>query len=83
MQKMWGRKMICPKCQGLNQRSTVTPGLSTSTCCMYEPFYYDEDGNMIRNKDPNIHGTEYRCSNGHRFHVSRIEGEKNQIRVYE
>lgn len=67
--------MKCPECVKLGKRSTVTPGMSMTTCMGWSPGYYDEDGKWIESEDPNIHTTEYSCSNGHRWGVQTRAGK--------
>lgn len=66
--------MICRKCREAGQRSKVYPGGTLRTLMARMPDYYDEDGNLVRPRDPNIHTTEYRCSNDHRWAVKRRDG---------
>lgn len=60
--------MICPTCKEAGEKSTVYPGMSTSTCLFCQPFY-DEDG-KYHDHDRNIVSTSYSCSNGHNWGVS-------------
>jgi hypothetical protein len=61
----WGLK--CPVCEYYEETSTVHGGLTTTTQVYAESYYWDEDGNLVVNPDPNIRTTEYRCSRGHEF----------------
>lgn len=61
--------MICPKCKEEEKKSTVYQGISTSTLIGYTS-YYDEDG-IYHSHDPNSSTTNYSCSNGHCFSVSK------------
>ena len=70
--------MKCPKCEELGIKSKVYVGMSTSTL-MYSAPYYDEDGNYHYD-DPNIHETEYRCSNGHKF-IGTTQHGKTTIKI--
>lgn len=55
--------MKCPVCVEKGLKSSVYPGMMTSTA-MYCPPYYDEDGNY-HSHDGNTHTTNYSCSQGH------------------
>jgi hypothetical protein len=57
--------MICEKCRGEGQRSTVEIGPSFTTAAMGRTFY-DEEGAHHRH-DPNTTTTEYSCSRGHKW----------------
>lgn len=57
--------MKCKECQKQGLKSTVHPGGCITTSMAHEPYYYDEDGKMIKNKDLNTRSQEYACSNGH------------------
>lgn len=61
--------MICPKCKEEEKKSIVYAGYGMSTLVGYTP-YYDEDG-KYHSHDPNSNTTNYTCSNGHSFSVSR------------
>lgn len=71
--------MKCPKCVQENETSKVYVGACVATSLVYSPGYYDEEGNFQRNNDPNSYGTDYRCSLGHKFHISRKEGQEDKI----
>jgi len=71
--------MKCPTCEKNNQKSFVNPGICSITCIGYVPYYYDEEGKVIFNKDPNIRRSEYNCSNGHTFAIRSREGEKDEM----
>lgn len=62
--------MKCPECVKEGKRSTVSQGMSMTTCMGWAPFY-DEDGNY-HSHDPNRHETAYSCSNGHYFGESSV-----------
>ena len=49
---------------------------------MHATPYYDEQGNFVVN-DPNIHTTEYRCSNKHRYSVSVQQGSEDVAKELE
>lgn len=74
--------MKCPVCFKEKKKSSVYPGTSTMTCLGYNPYYYDEDGNIHYNRDPNIRSTDYQCSEGHNFSISRKDGEPDQINIW-
>lgn len=57
--------MICPKCKKLGKKSTVYPGIASTTLLYCQPFY-DEEGNY-HDHDCNTTTTTYRCSNGHEW----------------
>lgn len=74
--------MICPKCQELGLKSKVHSRGSSSTLLYYPATSYDEDGNLIFNRDPNTYEHDFECSCGHKFTVSTKEGEKDKITVW-
>jgi len=51
-------EVTCPKC-GSKARSYL---YGTTTCMGYTPFYYDEDGVMHTNKNPNRTTEHWQCS---------------------
>jgi hypothetical protein len=55
--------MKCPVCVEKNLKSSVYPGMSTSTL-LWCPPYYDEEG-KYHCHDGNNHKTDYNCSQGH------------------
>jgi len=57
--------MKCPQCIKEGKKSTVYPGVSTTTL-MYFPPFYDEDG-KYHHHDGNTITTSYGCSNGHKW----------------
>ena len=57
--------MICEQCREQGRKSKVFPGMTFVTAMSWQP-YYDEEGQYVNN-DPNIHTTDYRCSNRHRW----------------
>jgi hypothetical protein len=62
---MTKKKVICPVCEEKGLRSCVYPG--EIICSKMHPLeYYDPDG-IFHSHDRNITGTEYRCSNGHKW----------------
>jgi len=62
--------MKCPVCIEKGLKSTVSIGISMSTCMGFSQ-YYDEEGNLHVH-DPNRMTTSYNCSKGHRWSNSRI-----------
>jgi hypothetical protein len=66
--------MKCQKCVANGLRSRVHVGMSTSTLMGWTP-YYDEDGEF-HNDDPNIHSTDYSCTQGHSWSVSSQRGKE-------
>lgn len=66
--------MFCPVCQEAGLKSTVHWRTGHVTQVWAEPFYWNEDGEFIRNPDPNATTSEYYCSEGHKWEV--ISGEK-------
>ena len=64
--------MKCPECDEAGDRSVVYVGGGISTEVASQPFY-DEDG-VYHNHDPNWHRTEYHCSKGHWWTMSRKGG---------
>jgi len=62
--------MKCEQCVKEGKRSTITPGVSSTTLMGYTPWYYDEDGNLQTNPNPNKTTTELHCSNGHSWSVT-------------
>lgn len=71
--------MICPLCKAENATSTVTAGVTSSTCMAFSPGHYDESGAWVRHADPNWHTTTYACSRGHTVRIRRREGEPDVI----
>ena len=69
--------MKCKECEAQGLKSSIQPGVSTATCMAYDPFYYDEEGKLVYNKDPNIYATEWRCSNGHSF--VKYRGKEDEV----
>jgi len=69
--------MKCPKCVEKGLKSCVYVG-TTHTTLMYASPYYDEEGNYHYN-DPNTRYTEYSCSNGHKWVVSKYQGKEKII----
>lgn len=67
--------MKCEQCQAEGRQSKVHPGMSTMTCLGYEPFYYDENGDLRGRPDPNTTTTHYRCSNGHTWSKPSTYGQ--------
>lgn len=64
--------MICKQCADEGKTSRVyPPGAELVTCAYYPPFY-DEQG-KYHVHDGNWRTGQYRCSNGHRWTVSRID----------
>lgn len=61
--------MICEMCKEAGDKSTVTPG-GSSTTLMYCSPYYDEDGNY-HHHDSNKTKTFYKCSKGHSWSETR------------
>ena len=59
--------MICEQCREHGLKSKVFPGMTFVTAMSWQA-YYDEEGQYVNN-DPNIHTTDYRCSNRHRWVV--------------
>jgi hypothetical protein len=59
--------MICPKCKELNQKSTVSVGMSY-THTVYINQFYDEEGNW-HGHHPST-STNMRCSKGHDIAVT-------------
>jgi hypothetical protein len=57
----------CAQCEHEGKKSNVFFGMKTTTLLGYTPKYYNQDGELVTNKDPNTHTQEYYCSNGHRF----------------
>jgi len=55
--------MKCPECVKAGKKSRVEVVGTTSTLA-HAPLIYDEEGRP-RWRDPNIHRTTYRCSEGH------------------
>ena len=70
--------MKCKECEAQGLKSSIHLGVSTATCMGYEPFYYDENGKIVFNEDPNIYTTEWHCSNGHSFATYRGK-EKDEV----
>ena len=64
--------MICDQCRCAGQRSRVYPGQMSTTLMASSP-YYDEDGNYVH-VDPNTTTEHFRCSNGHRFCRTTLNG---------
>jgi hypothetical protein len=71
--------MKCKECEDRGLKSTLSPGISTATAMAYVPFYYDEDGKIVYNKDPNIYTTEWHCSKGHTFATYRGRDEDEVV----
>jgi len=75
--------MKCPECVAEGKRSKVYIGGSSSTLMAGKTFY-DEDG-KLHDHDPNSYGTDYRCSNGHRWTETKVHkcwcgfGKKNGV----
>ena len=65
-------KVICERCRAEGQRSTVT-SLPTATTLMADSEWWDEVGNHHRH-DLNRRGSAFRCSNGHAWQVSWLDG---------
>lgn len=63
--------MRCPECVSVGVRSTVTPGLMTTTL-MWSPPFYDEDG-QYHDHDPNKRVSHFTCSNGHAWSETRLQ----------
>lgn len=61
--------MKCPKCEELGLMSTVRVGASITTCAAASSWY-DEEGNY-HYYDPNSTTTNYSCSQGHAWSVTR------------
>lgn len=61
--------MICPECQKNGETSRVQDCGSTQTLA-YVPIQYDERGNPILGRNPNITRTRYACSRGHSWEVT-------------
>lgn len=61
--------MICPNCKKEGKRSKVTSFGGSVTLMGWQPFW-DEDG-KAHYHDPNIHSSQYNCSNGHTWKESK------------
>lgn len=72
---------ICPFCREAGKKSTLAPGLTSSTCMAGPRGYFDEDGNFVKPRDPNTHRTLYTCSGGHDFVQIQREGEPDKIEL--
>ena len=57
--------MKCPQCVELGLKSTISVGVSMTTCMYFSPFY-DEEG-RYHNHDKNTTTTQMKCSNGHEW----------------
>jgi len=66
-------RTFCPVCQEKGMKSRVYMGTS-STTLVYNPIWYDEDGNM-QYQDTNTTTTNYSCSKGHEWIESYHMGE--------
>lgn len=64
--------MICPKCKEENKKSKLYIGIGTTTTAGGMPPYYDEEG-KYHYHDPNATTSNYSCSNGHNFFVSKVK----------
>lgn len=73
--------MICPVCKSEGLKSTVSPGATFGTCMGYSHGHYDEAGQWVAHRDPNLYTTDYSCSRGHHFDVVRQQGEADRVRV--
>jgi hypothetical protein len=73
--------VACPFCDAEDAPSTLTPGMSSSTCISFTAGHHDESGAWVRHRDPNWHTTEYACSRGHRYEIRRHEGEPDEVRL--
>lgn len=58
----------CKKCAEEGEKSSVYPGLATSTLLFSAP-YYDEDG-RLHDHDYNTHTRSFSCSRGHSWEES-------------
>ena len=70
--------MKCPFCIEEGKRSTVHLGYCTSTAMGWEPYYYNENGDVVHNVNPNTITQEYYCSNGHRWIIKSGGFEENE-----
>jgi hypothetical protein len=78
-----GEVMKCPVCIETGERSTVhTNGYGLRTLMGFSPGYYDEDGQWVRNRDPNTTTQDYACSRGHTFSIAMREDEEDVITVH-
>ncbi len=60
----------CPKC---GSQARVPLGQST-TLMGYTPFYYDEEGDMHTNPDPNTTWENWRCTDcGEEYTTEEVE----------
>lgn len=73
--------MRCPKCEKDGVRHRVYEGGTTSTLMASPPPYWDEDGKYVVPPDPNIHTTNYHCSEGCRFQKRIQHGRETIIEL--
>ena len=72
----------CPFCVAENRTSRLTPSpMSSSTCMAGSPGSFDEAGKWFAGSDPNWHTREWWCSAGHRFTVTKHEGDADDVRL--
>lgn len=65
--------MKCGKCVEAGLKSTLFDEGPGATTLMLSSSFWDEEG-VYHQHNPNIASTYYRCSNGHRFSISRKRG---------
>ena len=73
--KLLPQSLLCPRCVELGIKSQVRCDGSTKTLLGWSEGHYDELGQWIEHKDPNIYTSGFHCTQGHWITIKYQEGK--------